>query len=88
MNKNDSAFKYYEYSLALTDSSDHIHSMRQFQNQDNSAQKREQELEAARIEVKEKVKFYSSIAGLAVMFLIAGILYRNSRNRRQNKYFT
>ena len=82
-NKIDSANKYFELSIALRDSSNHLKSIRQFLGQDYDEQIHRQDVETARIEYKNQFRIYGLLAGLGVMILIAILLVKNNRQRKK-----
>jgi two-component system, NtrC family, sensor kinase len=82
-NNLDSAFYYQELAFAANDSLNAPEKISQFQNIGFDEQLRINELEKERIEKENKMRIYALLAGIAVVLLIAFLLYRNNRNRRK-----
>jgi two-component system NtrC family sensor kinase len=82
-NNTDSAFKYFELSLALKDSSYRSEKIRQLQVQDFDEQMHQQEVEVAKSEYKSQVKIYALLTGLGITLLLALILLHNNRQRKR-----
>jgi len=81
--QNDSALKYFDLSLTLNDSVNNINKKRSLQSQDFEEQVHQQEVEAAKIEYKNKAKIYALFAGVGSLLIIAFILFRNNLHRKK-----
>ena len=79
--ENDSAYKYIEQSQTIKDSIFSKEKDRQLQNITFNEQLKQQEIASAQAKYKSKVQVYILIGGILVLILIAGILWRNNRNR-------
>jgi signal transduction histidine kinase len=83
----DSAYKYLKLWVALKDSLFNQSKIKQIEEvKYGEALKRqqiEQERKEAEQQYKSKVKVYSLIAGVGVLFIIAFILYRNNRQKHR-----
>jgi len=79
----DSAFFYQELAFGANDSLNGPDKISQFQNIVFDEQLRANELEKERVEKENRIRTYAMLAGIAVVLLIAFILYRNNRNRRK-----
>ena len=83
----DSAFKYQEIMLAAKDSLFGQENVKLIQTLTFNEQQRQEQLEQARKEARQeytsKLKFYSLLAGLFGLLLIAFILYRNNRQKQK-----
>jgi len=83
----DSAFKYQEIMLAAKDSLFSQENVKLIQDLTFDEQQRREQLEEARKkgrqEYASKIKFYSLLGGLAVLSLMAFILYRNNRQKQK-----
>lgn len=87
-NQQDSALQYYRLILPLADSlkEEREKSLIRYQTANFDDQFRVQELEKERVRTKGLIRTYVFAAGLAVLFLIGMLLYRNNRqNQRKNK---
>lgn len=84
-NKIDSAYKYQGLALVANDSSnkEQIKNLSDFQNLSFDEQFRLQELEKDKIKIQSKITTYSLLAGLAVLFIVGFILYRNNRQKQK-----
>ena len=82
-NNVDSAFFYQGLAMALTDSINSVEKIKQFQNIGFDQQFKVQVLEREKIENENKIKTYSLLAGLAVLSIIAFIIYRNNRQKQK-----
>lgn len=80
---NDSTVKYQSLIIKINDSLFNSKRTQEFQNIDFDAQQRQQQIEAARIAERDKLRTYVLLAGLAVFLFIAIILYRNSLQRKK-----
>jgi signal transduction histidine kinase len=83
----DSAFKYQQLMLAAKDSLFSQDKVKLIQNISLNEQQRQQQLiqerQQAQQQYETKVKLYSLLAGLAVVSLIAFILYRTNQHKQQ-----
>ena len=82
-NNIDSAFYYQSLAMAVTESINSVEKIKQFQNIGFDQQLKVQELEKEKIENQNKVRTYSLLAGLAVLSIIAFIIYRNNRQKQK-----
>jgi signal transduction histidine kinase len=80
-NNIDSAFKYQRLALAAGDSLNNA--VKQFQNAGFAEQLRVRQIEEEGVVFQNKIRFYAMLAGLGVILLIAGILYRNNRQKQK-----
>ena len=81
----DSAFKYQGLALTTKDSlnSVRIKNLTAFQNLTFNEQLRVQDLEKEKVIYQNKVRIYFLIGGIAVLFLLAIIFYRNNRQKHK-----
>jgi two-component system, NtrC family, sensor kinase len=87
-NQRDSALHYYQLALPLSDSlnAERENSLIRYQTVNFDDQLRVQELEKERVKTKGLIRTYFFAGGIAVLFLIGLLLYRNNRqNQRKNK---
>ena len=82
-NNVDSAFYYQSLAMAVKDSINSVEKIKQFQNIGFDQQLKVQELEKEKIENQNKIRTYSLLAGLAVLSIIAFIIYRNNRQKQK-----
>ena len=82
-NNVDSAFYYQSLAIAIADSINSVEKIKQFQNIGFDQQLKVQELEKEKIENQNKIRTYSLLAGLAVLSIIAFIIYRNNRQKQK-----
>ncbi len=82
-NKIDSAFLYQELAFAANDSLNDPRKINRFQNIGFNEQIRVRELEKERIERENAVRTYAMLSGIAVVLLVAFLLYRNNRSRKK-----
>jgi two-component system, NtrC family, sensor kinase len=82
-NNMDSAFFYQGLAMAEKDSINSIEKIKQFENIGFDAQLKVQELEKEKIENRNRIRTYSLLAGLAVLFIIAFVIYRNNRQKQR-----
>jgi signal transduction histidine kinase len=80
---NDSTVKYQALIIKINDSLFNAKQMQQFQNIDFNEQQRQQQIETAKKEFRDKLRMYSLLAGLVVIFVIAMLMWRNSRQRKK-----
>ena len=82
-NNMDSAFFYQGLAMAEKDSINSVEKLNQFQNIGFDEQLKVQELEKEKIENENKIRTYSLLSGLAVLSIIAFIIYRNNRQKQK-----
>ncbi len=82
-NNVDSAFFYQGLAVAAKDSVNSVEKIKQFQNIGFDEQLKLQELEKEKIENENKIRTYGLLAGLAVLSIIAFIIYRNNRQKQK-----
>jgi len=82
--RNDSALKYLEQSLAARDSLYNLEKAKKIQNLRLQEQQRQQEIEAATVEIQNRIRFYSVLVASLVFLIIAGLLWRNNRQRKKS----
>src|SRR5258705_705019 len=80
---NDSTVKYQSLIIKINDSLFNSKRTQEFQNIDFDAQQRQQQIEAAKTEERDKLRTYALLTGLAIFLFIAIILYRNSLHRKK-----
>jgi signal transduction histidine kinase len=80
----DSSLKYLEQSLAARDSLYNIDKVKKFQNLRLQEQERQQAIEAANIRFENRIRFYSVLIASVVFLIIAGLLWRNNRQRKKS----
>ncbi len=83
LDKIDSAFYYQELAFVANDSLNGPGRVSQFQNIGFEKQLRINRLEKERIEKENRMRTYALLGGIAVVLLIAFLLYRNSLNRKK-----
>ncbi len=83
----DSAFKYQGLALVTKDSlaKVRIRNLAAFQKLTYSEQLRLQNLEKEKVIYRNKVRTWFMLAGIAVLVLLAGIFYRNTRQKHKAK---
>jgi len=83
--KTDSAYKYQGLALIAKDSSFKAtaKSLADFQKLSFQAQIHAQELEKEQAATQTKIRTYVLLAGIAVLLLLAGIFYRNNRQKQK-----
>jgi len=83
--KTDSAYKYQSIALIAKDSSYQAttKSLAEFQKLSFQAQVDAQELEKEKEAIQTKIRTYVLLAGIAVLLLLAGIFYRNNRQKQK-----
>jgi two-component system, NtrC family, sensor kinase len=79
---NDSAVKYQSLIIKINDSLFNSKQAQDFQNIDFDEQQRQQQIETANAEYRNKMQIYILLAGIAIILLIAIIVWRSSRQRR------
>jgi two-component system, NtrC family, sensor kinase len=86
-NQLDSAYKYLYLSVSLKDSLFNTDKIRQFQTLTFNEASRRQQLEQQRKEAKQvyenKIKMFGLLTGLAVIMVVAIILYRNNKHKQK-----
>ncbi|HET7002531.1 MAG TPA: ATP-binding protein, partial [Puia sp.] len=82
-NHNDSALKYLELRVALNDSLFNKDKTRTMQSMAFNEQLRQQEIEAARMQVQNRVKLFAVFALSGVFLLVGIILYRNNKVKQK-----
>ena len=82
--KNDSTVKYQELVIKINDSIFNSKQTQQFQNIDFDARQRQQEIDAAKKEFRDKQQRNLLLGGLGVFFLLVLLLWRNIRHRQQS----
>jgi two-component system NtrC family sensor kinase len=82
---SDSAYKYQGLALTAKDSSYQttVKSLADFQKLSFGAQLHAQELEKEKAAIQTKIRTYVLLAGIAVFMLLAGIFYRNNRQKQK-----
>ncbi len=81
LNDIDSAFLYQGLAMALKDNLNNNEKINLFQGIGFEERIRIRELESNKIITQNKIRIYSLLVGIVILFLIAFILYRNNRNR-------
>ncbi|HZY37218.1 MAG TPA: ATP-binding protein [Mucilaginibacter sp.] len=83
--KTDSAYKYQGLALTAKDSSFKatVKSLADFQKLSFQAQIHAEELEKEQAATQTKIRTYVLLAGIAVLLLLAGIFYRNNRQKQK-----
>ncbi len=82
-NKKDSAFKYMKTSIALKDSLFNREKTTAFQNLAYKEQEKQKEIEASKLQFQNQLKLNAVLGILFTVLAIAGILYRNNRQRKR-----
>jgi len=82
-NNNDSAFYYQEVAMALKDSLFGPEKFHRLQLLAINEQRRQQEIQQAQEQDRNRIKTYLMLAGLVIALLIAFILWRNNRNKQK-----
>jgi two-component system NtrC family sensor kinase len=83
IDNNDSTVKYQALIIKINDSLFNAKQAQQFQNIDFDEQQRQQQIEVAKKEFRDKWRMYSLLTGLVVILFIAILLWRNSRQRQK-----
>lgn len=85
MGIKDSTLKYLKLAFSARDSITlaRIHSLSQYQNLTFSEQLRLEELEKEKLETQSKIRIYALLSGLFIILVIAGVLYRQSRQKQK-----
>ncbi|HEV7782603.1 MAG TPA: ATP-binding protein [Chitinophagaceae bacterium] len=84
-NEFDSAFKYQGLALVTKDSlyKGRIQSLAEFQNVSFTEQRKFQEMKQEKVDYRNKIRTWAMLGGLAIVLIIALMLFRN--NRQKNK---
>jgi len=85
LENKDSAIKYIELNNTLKDSIFSNEKNREIQNITFNERFKQQEIIAAQLKYKSKVQLYTLIGGIAILILIAGLLWRNNRHKQRAK---
>ena len=80
----DSALKYMEQSLVARDSLNNVEKVKKVQNLRLQEQERQQEVEASNLRFQNTIRFYSVLTASVVFLIIAGLLWRNNRQRKKS----
>ena len=80
----DSALKYMEQSLVARDSLNNVEKVKKVQNLRLQEQERQQEIETSNLRFQNTIRFYSVLAASVVFLVIAGLLWRNNRQRKKS----
>ena len=83
LNNSDSIVKYQRLIITIKDSLFNSKQDRQFQNIDFDERLRQQEIEKAKKDYRDRVTRYGLLAGLAIFLLTAIILWRNNWNKQK-----
>jgi two-component system, NtrC family, sensor kinase len=83
-NNNDSVAKYQELIIKMNDSLFNSKQLQQFQNIDFDEQQRQQEIEAAKRDYRNRMQVYLLLAGLAAFLIIAILQWRNNIHRKRS----
>jgi signal transduction histidine kinase len=74
----DSAFHYQQLSISTKDSLFNVEQVKKVQNMKFQEQQRQQAIEAARVEARNKIKFLVIICASVIFLVIALVLWRNN----------
>ena len=77
------ALKYFKIAAAAKDSLFGVNNIQAIQNLVSREEAKQKELEDAKAAYRNKLKLYGLLTGLAVLFVIAFILYRNNRQKQK-----
>ncbi len=80
----DSALKYMEKSLVARDSLNNVEKVKKVQNLRLQEQERQQEIETSNLRFQSTIQFYSVLTASVVFLVIAGLLWRNNRQRKKS----
>ena len=83
INNSDSIVKYQDLIINIKDSLFNSKQVQQFQNIDFDERLRQQEMEKAKKEYRDRLTRYGLLAGLAIFLLTAIILWRNNWNKQK-----
>jgi C4-dicarboxylate-specific signal transduction histidine kinase len=79
----DSANKFLSLTLATKDSIYSIQQSKHVELINIREQNRKREVERQKVEMQNKIKIYSLLAGLVILILIGFLLYRNNRQKQK-----
>ena len=82
-NKPDSTLKYLRIALTIKDSLFSREKTMAFQNLAFKEQEKQKEIEASELKYRNQLRMYSLLGGLIALLIIAGILFRNNRNKQK-----
>ncbi len=82
-NKPDSSLKFLRVALAVKDSLFSREKTLAIQNLAFKEQEKQKEIEASELKYKNQLRIYALLGGLVALLLIAGILFRNNRNKQK-----
>jgi two-component system NtrC family sensor kinase len=77
------ALQYYKVAIAAKDSLYGVNSLQTIENLITGEEAKRKELENAKTAYQNKLKFYGLLTGLAVLLIVAFILYRNNRQKQK-----
>ncbi len=83
LNRPDSALIYLELSNATNDSLLTVEKIKQVESIGFEEQLRLQELEKERVQTKSRIRTYSLLSGVGILLIVAGLLYRNNRQKQR-----
>jgi len=81
--KSDSTLKYLMIALNVKDSLFSREKTMAIQNLAYKDQERQKEIEASELKYRNQIRTYSLLGGLIALLVIAGILFRNNRNKQK-----
>jgi two-component system NtrC family sensor kinase len=82
-NKPDSSLKYLRIALTVKDSLFSREKTMAIQNLAFKEQEKQKEVEAAKLQSQNQLKMYSLLGGLFTVLAIAGLLFKNNRNKQK-----
>jgi len=82
-NNKDSALKYYALTVSFLNTMHNDATTRLIQSQDYVENMQQQEIAAAKIDYKNKLRLYVLLAGIGILLIIGIILYSNNHNRKK-----
>ena len=82
-NKPDSSLKYLKFSIGLRDSLFNKEKAMAIQNLAFKEQEKQKELKASRLQYQNRLRMYLLVGGVIALLIIAGILFRNNRNKQR-----
>ncbi|WP_276500882.1 tetratricopeptide repeat-containing sensor histidine kinase [Terrimonas pollutisoli] len=82
-NKPDSTLKYLRIALNVKDSLFSREKTMAIQNLAYKEQEKQKEIEASELKYRNQLRTYSLLGGLIALLVIAGILFRNNRNKQK-----
>jgi two-component system NtrC family sensor kinase len=83
LERPDSALVYLELANTANDSLLSLEKIKQLENIGFDEQLRLQELEKEREQTKSRIRTYSLLGGLGILLVVAGVLYRNNRQKQR-----